>query len=78
MRGLVSDVVDELHALDARVKQLDCEFKVLSEADESARLLRTVPSIGAINATALAAAVGDASARRVATLPPGWASFRAR
>jgi transposase len=62
MQGLVNDMVDELHALDARVKQLDREFKELSEADESARLLRTVPGIGALNATALAAAVGDASA----------------
>ena len=59
---MVDDIVDELHALGVRINQLDREFTALSEADQSARLLRTVPGIGALNATALAAAVGDASA----------------
>ncbi|WP_181182759.1 transposase [Mesorhizobium sp. B3-1-9] len=55
-------MVDELHALDHRIKQLDREFEALAKSDQRARLLRSVPGIGALNATALAAAVGDVSA----------------
>ncbi|MDX8454909.1 transposase [Mesorhizobium sp. VK9D] len=55
-------MVDELHALDHRMKQPDQEFETLAKSDERARLLRSVPGIGAVNATALAAAVDDASA----------------
>lgn len=62
MRQLVDDMVDELHALDRRIKQLDQEFEALAKSDQRARLLRSVPGIGALNATALAAAVGDVSA----------------
>lgn len=62
MQQLVHDMVDELHALDHRIKQLDHEFEALAKSDERARLLRSVPGIGTLNATALAAAVGDVSA----------------
>lgn len=58
MRQLVDDMVDELRALDHRIKQLDQELESLAKSDERARLLRSVPGIGALNATALAAAVG--------------------
>jgi transposase len=54
-------MADELCAVDARIKQLDQEFEALSKSNESARLLLTVPGIGGLNATALSAAVGDAS-----------------
>lgn len=59
MQRLVDDMVDELHAHDHRIKQLDQEFEALVKSDQRARLLRSVPGIGAFNATALAAAVGD-------------------
>lgn len=62
MQQLVHDMVDELHALDRRIKQLDQKFEVLAKSDERARLLRSVSGIGALNATALAAAVADVSA----------------
>lgn len=61
MRQLVHDMVDELRSLD-RIKQLDREFEALAKSDQRARLLRSVPGIGALNATALTAAVGDVSA----------------
>ncbi len=79
MQGLVNDMVDELHALDARVKQLDREFKALSEADELARLLRTVPvSEHSMRRPWQRRLVTHRPSRRGATLPPGWVSFRAR
>lgn len=48
--------------LDRRITVFDEEFAASSRQDEAARRLATVPGIGPINATALVAAVGDASA----------------
>ena len=47
-------------ALDARIGALDHEFAAHARGDEPARRLLTIPGIGALNATALVAAVGDA------------------
>lgn len=79
MRQLVDDMVDELHALDHRIRQLDQEFEALAKSDQRARLLRSVPGIGALNATALAAAVGDVSAfAKGLTSLLGWGLFHVR
>jgi transposase len=51
----------ELGSLDHRIKQLNREFKALGQTNPQVRLLRSVPAIGALNATALVAAVGNAS-----------------
>jgi transposase len=48
--------------LDERIKAFDAEFVEMARADEAARRLSAAPGIGPINATALVAAVGDASA----------------
>jgi transposase len=47
-------------ALDERIAAFDAEFVALAREDAAARRLMTIPGIGTINATALAAAVGDA------------------
>jgi len=62
MRQLVEDVRAECAELDARIAALNDELAEIARQDESARLLATIPGIGVINATALVAAVGDASA----------------
>ena len=48
------------HALDERIGAFDKEFIEYARHDEYARRLITIPGIGALNATALVAAVGDA------------------
>jgi transposase len=48
--------------LDRRIAVFDEEFAASARHDEAARRLATVPGIGPIHATALVAAVGDASA----------------
>jgi len=48
--------------LDRRIAAFDDEFMAITRQDEATRRLATVPGIGPINATALVAAVGDASA----------------
>jgi transposase len=62
IRALVNDLLDDWMRLDERVKAFDAEFAEMARTDEAMRRLSTVPGIGPINATALAAAVGDARA----------------
>jgi transposase len=60
MRELVCDMRDRWQALDMRIAAYDKEFAEHAREDEHARRLITIPGIGALNATALVAAVGDA------------------
>jgi transposase len=53
--GLQADLVE----LDQRVEQLDNEIQVAAKEDQTARRLQSIPGIGPITATALAASVGD-------------------
>ena len=50
--------------LDERIAAFDAEFVRIARNDEAVRRLTTIPGIGTINATALAAAVGNARAFR--------------
>ena len=59
-RLLIEDMRAEWRELDRRISAFDEEFARQARTDEAARLLTTIPGIGALNATALAAAIGDA------------------
>ncbi len=59
-RLLIEDQRAEWCDLDRRISAFDEEFAHAARTDRTARLLTTIPGIGAINATALAAAIGDA------------------
>ena len=78
MRQLIDDIVDEMRALSDRIAAIDREFEALARAEPCANRLRTVPGIGALNATAIAAAVGDISTFAKGRDFAGWGSFRAR
>jgi transposase len=54
----------EWRALDERIAAFDGEFVRIARDDEAVRRLTKIPGIGTINATALAAAVGNARAFR--------------
>ena len=60
MRTLIEDIRARWRALDERIGKLDDEFTELVRNDPAARRLTSIPGIGALNATALVAAVGDA------------------
>ncbi len=62
LRLLVADMRAEWAELDRRVGVFDDEFAASARADEAARRVATIPGIGPVNATALVAAIGDASA----------------
>lgn len=58
---LIADMRDRWQALNERIASLDAEFVEHVRSDDRARRLLTIPGIGALNATALVAAVGDAN-----------------
>lgn len=58
---LIGDLRDEWANLDRRIRAYDDELAALTRDDDRARALASIPGIGVINATALLAAVGDAS-----------------
>jgi transposase len=62
VRILIDDLRAEWRSLDKRIAAFDAEFIQMARSDEAVRRLTTIPGIGAINATALAAAVGNARA----------------
>ena len=60
MAMLVSDMRARWQSLNERIAAFDREFAEAAEQDLHARRLLTIPGVGALNATALVAAVGDA------------------
>lgn len=60
IRSLIEDMRSEWAELDRRIEAFDHEFASHLRTNEAARRLATIPGIGALNATALVAAVGDA------------------
>lgn len=61
LRQLVSELRVEWKELDAKITALNGEFVELARHDAAARRLTSIPGVGALNATALIAAVGNAS-----------------
>ncbi len=60
MHRLIGDMRARWLALVERIKELDAQFADAAQTDERTRRLVTIPDMGALNATALVAAVGDA------------------
>jgi transposase len=61
-RRLLEELREEWSDLDRRIKAYDDELAAVARNNAQARRLSTIPGIGAINATALLAAVGDGGA----------------
>jgi transposase len=70
--SILADVRDEWRALDRRIEALNDELAEHARTDAAANRLTSIPGIGVLGATALAAAVGDGEAfRRARDLPAG-------
>ncbi len=61
-RALLSDAYDELLHLDDKIKDYDQKVVQMSQQNEDAKRLQTIPGIGPITATALVAAIGSSVA----------------
>jgi hypothetical protein len=60
-RLLVDALRAEWRELDRRIDAFDEEFATQARTDETVRLLTSIPGIGSLNATTLAAAIGKAA-----------------
>ena len=78
MRLLVEDLRSEWRQLDKRIAAFDAEFANMAKSDDAARRLTTIPGIGVINATALVAALGDASSFGRGRDLSAWLGLRVR
>jgi transposase len=58
-RELLSGLYEELTHLDGRVSSYDKKIEVLSQQNEKAKRLQTIPGIGPITATALVGSIGS-------------------
>ncbi|WP_282029599.1 IS110 family transposase [Paracoccus marcusii] len=61
MAFLLGDMRTRWDERDRRIAAFDAEFAAMARTDERARRLTGIPGIGALNATALVAAVGNAA-----------------
>jgi transposase len=61
-RHLIEDMRAEWRDLDRRIDAFDAELAATAKHDDACRRLCEIPGIGALNATALVAAVGDGTA----------------
>ncbi len=61
MAFLLEDMRSRWQELDRRIVAFDAEFATMARTDDRARRLTGIPGIGALNATALVAAVGSAA-----------------
>lgn len=60
MRKLLSDLFADLRRLEQRIDDVTREIAGIADREDVARRLMTIPGIGALGATALLAAVGNA------------------
>jgi transposase len=77
-RTLLEALRAEWTALDKKIEACDEELTELARTEDTARRLATVPGIGIINATALVAAVGDATAFATARDMAAWLGLTPR
>lgn len=61
-RGLLSNLYDQLVHLDEQVKAYNSQIKKISQSNEEARRLQTIPGVGPLIATALLSAIGSIEA----------------
>jgi transposase len=78
IRLLIEDLRAEWRVLDERIAAFNGEFVRMARDDEAVRRLTKIPGIGTINATALAAAVGNASAFRRGRDMAAWLGLTPR
>jgi transposase len=64
LRGLIAELWSDIIRLDERIESLTAELGTYARTDPQLQLLLSIPGVGPIVATALAAGIGDASAFR--------------
>ena len=61
IREILADIYDEFKGISERITKYDKKIETISNEQESCKLLKTIPGIGPITATALYASMGNGS-----------------
>jgi transposase len=64
MRAALQALIAQLEALQQQIDKLECQIHAQHRASDASRRLETIPGIGVIGATAIAATVSDPTAFR--------------
>jgi transposase len=72
MHQLIVELRNEWKVMDTKIAALNAEFVSLARHNLAMRRLTTIPGIGVLNATALVAAIGDASSFKHARDLGAW------
>ncbi|MFA9462561.1 IS110 family transposase [Thiohalorhabdus methylotrophus] len=59
VRGLLLQLLEQLHQLDDHIEQAACQLEARLHADSRGQWLLTVPGVGPVVASAMLAAIGD-------------------
>jgi transposase len=59
LRGALADVSDEIRTLEERIRRIEHQLEALAQQTPTVELLRSVPGVGLLTATALVAFVGS-------------------
>jgi transposase len=78
LRPMLYGLVEEVRALQARIKQIEAELLSLSGSSPVCERLQKIPGIGLIGATALAGAVGDIGTFRSSRRFASWLGLTPR
>lgn len=60
-RGLIVELLEQLHTVEERISQADAKIKAFMRSSALCRKIGAIDGVGAVTATAIVAAVGDAS-----------------
>ena len=72
MRRFLTDLMEDLSALEHRIDAVTKEIEALAAKDDTARRLMSIPGIGPLSATAIIAAAGDGRQFRKARDLSSW------
>jgi transposase len=78
LRLVLASVHAEVRAIEARIRDLERELRILAEGDAVVTRLRTIPGIGLLTATALVGTVGHIHAFRRARQFASWLGLTPR
>lgn len=59
LRPVLAEALSEIEELERRIHQVETQLEAIARSSEPIRRLRTIPGVGLLTATAVAASVGD-------------------
>lgn len=78
LRTTMQGMIEEIRALEAKIAQVEIEFREIARRSEECQRLQTIPGVGLLGATALLGSVGDIGTFRSARHFASWLGLTPR